>query len=198
MWYTWFTDRNMRQFFPLIFITTAVVAIAAIVRYMPARTIVIERVEQKMCRDTVRIFQTLEGEQITLKKIELNSADSTALRRVYGIGAKFSSRIVKYRNLLGGYHQREQLREVYGITEEVYQKIVENFWVDTLAISKININFATLSELKAHPYIDANLAGRLARAVKLKGGYSKLSELIEDKIITQQEAEKIAPYLSLK
>ena len=47
--------------------------------------------------------------------VEINTADSAELMRLNGIGASFSRRIVKYRNLLGGFISKEQLLEVYGM-----------------------------------------------------------------------------------
>ena len=41
--------------------------------------------------------------------VELNSADSTTLRRVPGIGPVFASRIVRFRSLLGGFYTVSQL-----------------------------------------------------------------------------------------
>ena len=39
--------------------------------------------------------------------IEINSADSAELVKLKGIGLSYAKRIMKYRNLLGGYYQKE-------------------------------------------------------------------------------------------
>lgn len=64
-------------------------------------------------------------------RIELNSADTTELKKLRGIGSKLSQRIVKYRTKLGGFSSKEQLRSVYGLSEETYQQIETHIWVDT-------------------------------------------------------------------
>ena len=46
--------------------------------------------------------------------VELNSADSTTLQLLHGIGPAFARRIVRYREKLGGFSNKEQLLEVYG------------------------------------------------------------------------------------
>lgn len=186
----------MKRYLPLLLLVAAVVAVAAIVRYLPAEVVVVERVVREQSFDTIRIIETPTGKHFRARNIELNSADSATLRSVYGIGAVFSARIVKYRNLVGGFYRKEQLREVYGITEEVYRNISANFWVDTLAIKKININFAPLKQLRSHPYISASQARMIHQTAQLKGGYTRLGQLIEDNILNPQEAQRLAPYLS--
>ena len=47
--------------------------------------------------------------------VELNTADTTILKKVPGIGSTFARRIIKYRELLGGFYDVSQLAEVYDI-----------------------------------------------------------------------------------
>lgn len=49
--------------------------------------------------------------------IDVNKADSAGFEKLYGIGPKLASRIVKYREWLGGFTHVEQVKEVYGIAE---------------------------------------------------------------------------------
>ncbi len=67
-------------------------------------------------------------------RIELNSADTTELKKLRGIGSKLSQRIVKYRTKLGGFSSKEQLKAVYGLSEETYEAILPHVWVDSTAI----------------------------------------------------------------
>lgn len=128
--------------------------------------------------------------------IELNGADSVALCRVYGIGAVFSSRIINRRTELGGFHSVDQLLEVKGITKEVFSTISANFWVDSVVIQKISINFAPVNVLMAHPYCSPSMARRIERE-RMKGGFFRSTEeLIDRDILLPQEAQRFAPYLS--
>lgn len=88
----------------------------------------------------------------TNPKVELNSADTTQLKSVYGIGSFYAKRIIKFRDLLGGYYSVEQLKEVYGMREETYQKIHSYLTVDTILIQKIAINKVWQYRLQKHPY----------------------------------------------
>ena len=81
--------------------------------------------------------------------VELNSADTTALKTVRGIGSVFAQRIVKYRNLIGGFQSKEQLLDVYGITPERYEGIAGQVWVDPVAVEKESVRIAESEEGKS-------------------------------------------------
>lgn len=130
--------------------------------------------------------------------IELNTADSAALVRVYGVGPVFASRIIGLRNVLGGFWSVDQLREVRGITDEVFRKISDNFWVDSSKIKKININFAPLNVLVVHPYITPSMARRIERGRMEGGFFNNRKELLDKNILLPQEARRAAPYLSFE
>ena len=127
--------------------------------------------------------------------IELNGADSATLRSIYGIGEKSVVEIIKYRQKLGGFVRVEQLSEVKSVTESNFEKILQQIYCDSCNISKIDINFARPQRLAAHPYISDASLRKLLKTRQLKGGWSRIEEMIEDKIFTQDEAERLRPYL---
>ncbi len=133
------------------------------------------------------------GAELTL--LELNSADSVMLVAVDGIGAKSAHEIVKYRELLGGFHNLEQLSELKSITESNFEKILQQIYCDSCKISKIDINFAGPKELERHPYVSARALRRIIKQRQLKGGWSRIEEMIDDKILSEDEARRLAPYL---
>lgn len=86
--------------------------------------------------------------------VELNTADTLTLQLLYGIGPVLASRIVTYRDRLGGFTSVEQLAEVYGIQPELVQRLRPNLTVDTTQVHRIPINQASLKQLLRHPYIE--------------------------------------------
>ena len=86
--------------------------------------------------------------------VELNSADTTTLQMLYGIGPVYARRIVRYRDRLGGFTSKEQLMEVYGFTPELLERISPYITLDTSSIVKMNINSITLKQLIKHPYVE--------------------------------------------
>lgn len=131
----------------------------------------------------------------TVEPLELNRADSAALRAVYGIGEKTVTAILAYRERLGGFHRVEQLAEVPGVTEANYEKILQQICCDSCEIRKIDINFAAPNELRGHPYLPPRTLRKLLKTRQLKGGWSTLGEMIDDRILTAEEAARLAPYL---
>ncbi len=129
------------------------------------------------------------------RKIELNKADSATLRSIYGIGPKSVVEIMEYRKKLGGFVRVEQLAEVESVTESNFEKILQQIYCDSCNISKIDINFARSQRLAAHPYISDRALRKLLKTRQLKGGWSTIEEMIDDKIFTHDEAERLRPYL---
>ena len=130
--------------------------------------------------------------------VELNRADTTELCRVYGIGPRSARAIVTYRERLGGFYCVEQLTEVRGVTEANYERIVKQISCDSFLIRKININFAPLERLRIHPYMPPRLLRKLLnkrQQRKSKGGWSTVEEMVDDNILTEEEARRLRPYL---
>ena len=129
------------------------------------------------------------------KLIELNSADSILLKQLPGIGDKLSKRIVKYRDLLGGFHSISQLNEVYGIDESSIRKLENKITIDGTKIKKLNLNFSDQAELARHPYIQLNLAKKI---IKFRTRYGSMNDcrIWQDSMILNiEEYNRIKPYV---
>jgi competence protein ComEA len=127
--------------------------------------------------------------------MDLNTSDSIMLDILPGIGPILSARIVKYRNLLGGYSNKNQLNEVYGLSPETFVLISEKVYADSIVVKRIKINQASYTELIRHPYFEAIEVTSMIKYRELKGRISNINELIENKIITPEQGKKISPYL---
>jgi len=127
---------------------------------------------------------------------ELNSATAEELKQISGIGPVLSERIVKYRDLLGGFHDHTQLNEVYGLKPEVIQKISRQS--DLIAnIHPIVVNTDSIKGLARHPYIDYNLARAIVNYRSVHGDYQRLDELKNIKLLSDSLYHKLSPYLSI-
>ena len=114
--------------------------------------------------DTVVVRKTSGEKKPPRQKINLNTADSTALMTLHGIGAVYASRIIKYRNLLGGYYDKSQILEVYGITKETYSLFCDDIVASADDIVKIPVNTASFKEILHHPYFDYDMVVKIVRA----------------------------------
>ncbi len=129
--------------------------------------------------------------------IELNTTDSVELIKIYGVGAVFASRILKYRNLLGGYTHPSQLVEVYGIDSGKFENIKHNFTAcDTAKINQLNINTADFKKLLKHPYISYEFVKFIVNARKVEK-IKSVDDLREPKYISDSLFMKLRPYLKI-
>lgn len=131
--------------------------------------------------------------------VELNAADSATLRSVRGIGAVTVGAIMEYRTRLGGFVSINQLSDINSVTERNFELIAKQIWVDSCIIQKIDVNFASPKQLNDrlanHPYCGSVALRKLLKQRQLKGGWSSIRDMIEQKIVTPRQAEKLAPYL---
>lgn len=133
-----------------------------------------------------------------LKPFDLNRADSLTLQKIYGIGPAYAKRIIKYRDLLGGYVALEQLQEVYGLKEPVVDSLKKYCFITAKgSIEKLNVNEADTKALAKHPYISYNLAKVIVSYRKQHGSLKQLDDLKKIKLIDENLFIKISPYLTL-
>ncbi len=132
--------------------------------------------------------------QVSVLQIELNSTDALELTKINGIGKVLSNRIIKYRKLLGGYINIKQIKEVYGISDELYEEVKTRFFVDTLVVHKIDLLNSTISEVCKHPYFNykqtVELKNLLRKGVNLLNIHEEAFENI-----SQVEWNKMKMYL---
>jgi DNA uptake protein ComE-like DNA-binding protein len=132
------------------------------------------------------------------KLLDLNTSDSIMLDLLPGIGPVLSARIIKYRNLIGGYANIYQLNEVYGLSPETFALISEMVYADSLVVKLIKINLASYKELIRHPYFKTSEVASIIKYRELNEHIANINELIENKIISAEKAKKISPYLSFE
>jgi len=138
----------------------------------------------------------LAAAKVELK--DLNSATTEELKVIYGIGDKLSTRIIKFRNRLGGFMANEQLYDVYGLEEEVVLRILKEFRVKQQpAIEKININTATRREMEKLIYINQNLAIQIVTYRDSVGIIRSFNELTKIEDFPAKKIDRIKLYLSL-
>ena len=127
--------------------------------------------------------------------IEINSADSLMIESLPGIGPALTKRIIAYRNKMGGFYTIEQLKEVWGLQDSVYQKIKDKIIVNAETIRKININQASFEQLKINPYIGYKLASTIINFRNQHGFFKSLEDIQKIILINDEIYNKISHYL---
>ena len=127
--------------------------------------------------------------------LELNSADTSDLKALKGIGSILSNRIVKFRRLLGGFYSADQLREVYGISDSLYLSLRPLIVIEPATIEKINVNTADHAHLAKHPYIGTYYAEGILLYRTEKGRINGFDELVKNNLLPPEHLEKIIYYI---
>ncbi len=130
--------------------------------------------------------------------IEINSADSIELEKLPGIGEKLSRRMVKYRDLLGGFYSASQLKEIFGLKERTLRLLEGKIVIDESKIRKLDLNFGDVGELSRHPYLKEKLAGQIIKFRTRNGRIRDLSVLRDSMILNIDEYTRLKPYFQNK
>ena len=138
-------------------------------------------------KEYVKAFKYPEG---TL--VEVNSADTTELKKIPGIGSGIAGGIVRYRERLGGFYALSQLEEVKHVTPE----LLKWFKLDNDSIRKLEINKASLAKLRAHPYLTFYQAKVIVEHRRKKGQIKSLSQLALYEEFTEKDLERLSAYVS--
>lgn len=129
--------------------------------------------------------------------IDINQADTSDFIQLPGIGSKLSSRIVAFREKLGGFYKIEQIAETYALPDSTFKKIKDKLIITNLSVKKININTASVDELKKHPYLKYNIANSIVQYRQQHGLFKSLNEIKKIMLITEEIFTKAEPYLAL-
>lgn len=125
---------------------------------------------------------------------DLNKATAEALQEIRGIGPAFSSRIIKYRNKLGGFVSGDQLSEVYGLPPETIEELLKHYTIQS-SPKPIDINSDSVKVLINHPYINYDLAWIIINYRKQNGDITSAEDLRKIKAIDEETLVRLKPYL---
>ena len=153
--------------------------------YLPASVLVGER--PKMERDTLRYPVKIQADE----HVVLNTADTTQLRKVPGIGSYYASEIIRYGQRLGGYVSVDQLDEI----ENFPQTSKQYFVIANAHPKRLNINRLTLQQLRRHPYINFYQAKAITDYRRLHGDIKSLNELRLSKDFPEEAIRRLEPYI---
>ena len=126
--------------------------------------------------------------------VDLNTADTTELMRIPGIGPVRARRIVEYRHSLGGYHSIAQVHEAYDLPEHLGDWV----HISTPTIKKLHINKASLAQLRTHPYLTFHQARAIVELRKREGNIRSVRQLVFLDEFTEADIARLTPYLSFE
>jgi hypothetical protein len=129
-----------------------------------------------------------------IKKTDINSADTSDLMTVRGIGPVFSRRILRYRALLGGYYDISQLMEVYGFDEKRYHETAPFLWADTTLLVKLKPATDDFRVLLRHPYLEYEQVTEIFN-LRNSGVLHSPADLLQSPVFSDSDLKRLLPYM---
>ena len=140
----------------------------------------------------------IERKEYAAVAVDINTADTAEWKRLKGIGSGYARRIVNFRSKLGGFVSVEQVKETFGLPDSVYQQIKPQLRFDAPVVQQIDLNKASIEELKAHPYIAYAVANAIVQYRKEHGDFTAVADIRKIGAIDAPLFNKIVPYLTVK
>ena len=199
-----FTRRERRASLMLIILIAIVICVRLLIpdskvsaNYIPIDTELDKSDSVKNISMEAAIAPEVQSRPISRRytPIDINSCDSTELLQLPGIGPVLSGRIIRFRNLLGGYASIDQLQEVYGLRPETFDLIKDRVTADTTLIDKIDINSADFRRFVRLPYFERKEVNDIIKYREVNGKIHSVDELIKNNILSDDKVAKIKPYL---
>lgn len=131
-----------------------------------------------------------------IEPVDVNTGDTAAFIALPGIGPVLASRIINFRNKLGGFQSIDQVGETYGLPDSTFQQLKPYFTISNEEVEKLNINQATKEALSAHPYISWKLANAIVEYRNQHGNYQSIDDLKNILILDEATFLKIRNYLT--
>ena len=115
--------------------------------------------------------------------VDLNTVDSTTLVELPQIGPYTAVRIIEFREKLGGFIDKEQLRDVKGMDDARFAAIQPYINLGAVEIRKVDVNRADFKTLVHHPYLNYEQVKRIVNQREKRGmikNWAQLEELIKE------------------
>ena len=133
--------------------------------------------EMNKSKEIINDAETLKPIKKEIPIVDINTIDSTTLVELPQIGSYTASRIIAYREKLGGFIDLEQLREVKGVDSARYESVLPYLRLENVEIHKLDVNRADFKTLVNHPYLSYDLVKAIFKQRDSKGMIKNWSQL---------------------
>ena len=126
-----------------------------------------------------------------LVQLNLNTVDTTTLKKVPGIASYRARQIVRYRERLGGFVSTAQLAEIEGFPANE----LEAWFKVEGGVRRINVNKASVQEMGRHPYIGFARARAIESYRRNQGRIKSIDDLCLLEDFTQEARDRMREYV---
>ena len=158
----------------------------------------LKRVTDSLWKDSMYAARRFHIKRDTI--IELNSADTTDLLYIWGIGSYVAKNIIWYRENLGGYASPEQIREIPALKglEIKYDTIIPHLRAERDSVARLRVNYIGVERLQRHPYLSFTQAKAIYELRRNKFYLKSIDELRSLPCLTEEDIKRLEPYLSFE
>jgi len=131
-------------------------------------------------------------------KLNVNSISKDELINIKGIGEYTASKLINFRDALGGFVNEDQLYQIWKIDSSRVEILKNHLMIDATQVNKIELNSADYSTLVKHPYINSNVANSILKIRTQIGNYKNVDQIKQSNLIDEALFKKIEPYIIVK
>lgn len=160
----------------------------------------VTNVERAVAATSPSEDKTIENKPISPKtstkqpvRFDLNTGDTTDFMKIKGIGSGYAKRIIKFRDMLGGFASAEQIKETYGLPPETVEEILKYGFLKS-GVKKLKINQISLTDFR-HPYLKYHQAKAIIAYRDQHGAFKSSEDLKQIKVLEEATILKILPYV---
>ncbi len=158
----------------------------------------ITQLEEQLSQDKEAANQAWLEEIIkTSSLLDVNKINAETLVKLPKVTASIAKKIVKYRNLLGGYHDESQLLEVYDLDQSIFDAILPYLTIDPI-LELIDINTDDINQLNRHPYIGYKKAKVIQRYRGQHGDFESVAMVKKVGVWKSEKFALLQPYLMVQ
>ena len=146
---------------------------------------------------TATTATTAPSEKKAIPIVDLNIVDSTTLVELPQIGPYTAVRIIEFREKLGGFVDKEQLRDVKGMDDARFATVQPYINLGAVEIRKVDVNRADFKTLVHHPYLSYEQVKRIVNQREKRGmikNWAQLEELLKEEGEVEPLLEQYVKY----
>lgn len=167
-------------------------------------TVLVDSLRDLAVFESVNPIEKMDSVKYVRKEFfefELNSADTTLLAKLPGIGSGRAKMIVNRRKELGGFYSVEQLKEIDAMPDSIVEALIPYIIIELDSVKLIDVNRASVKRLHRHPYISyyqAKAIYDLRWDKHHKGRIENLEDIRKLEVFTNEDFERVRWYLRME
>ncbi len=155
------------------------------------------RIDSSFLIPDQKLFSERE-EEVHYERMDINLAEFNDFISLPGVDGKLAARILKYRELLGGFHDPGQLREVYEMPDSLIVNFDSLFHFTHEKLKALPLHQGEYAALLRHPYLDRKQVDALLELRRFSKEEITQQQLKESGIFETGHLQRVLPYLPEK